>query len=1463
MEIPHLPGIESPPEEQPGALPHLPGLSDETMALEQRRQIAADDVPAMRLGLQALPFGAIARAGERMAVGRATEQMQRGRIPSLGDDAALARQEQEQAFNRELTQDFGGEAISHFASAPAIVGEMAVAGPLLGAAGEAGAGLAARAGLSGLAGSAAGVAGRMAGTGVASAALMPSMGFPEAAAEGDAARGFGRAAIQGAIFGTLGRLTRTAVPGEGVGWSLARTGAGAVAFPLEGLAADLVTGTAGLQTGYGNLGHLWEGFYHGKEGEKDKGLRGLAVQALMGAAFAGHHEVLNAFTAATNHLRRQGYSENRSAEVLERAVENPEQASGPVGEYARMMAGVRGAEAGPPAGEAPFTERSASEVQRTPAEGEQVGVSPGEVGGGSPPKVGLVVASIGRDGRMYYGERGDTHGDLTRRYPGQWDEATTDTQHGFAGPDGRFLDRDAAYNVVAAQRTVSPGTVSHAADALGSTQLRAAQLDNPVDTSLRGRLSPLQKARAELRESSRRSGKELTDRDFGYIDRALEENHLEEAIQTLTGGIATSYTDTPQLREYARIYTQRFEAARLGAAEVQPTTPVGEQVGVAPPEVGVAPQDVRAAREAGQAAPAETSEGPPEAPVPPRIDPASQGTVDPSQPVQRATAPSGEAGSQPGVVTGGERAPTIKPLEPTAQQRYATLNDRERLVYDSRTSDAPKTLAAIARKLGVSREMARQIEQSAVKKMGGSESLETLIKREAGEREALLRGATEQIRESAKEEAGDRTVAEGMTGNVRDPEQALNRQLDDLVDRLSRQEIDPDTFAREAQRLQAAVEDVKRVPLTDLEKRTLIGGGQENATSAERNTRPARITALANAMVDAERAKGKLPPLMRQARLANPEAWAEAMRRIEADPGLPQRLVNELAQQSRSTTVHENAFLLHEKIRLASEYRTAMTELMDLWHPRNKGRLEEIATAEARERDLLAQVERLDRVTTDTGTEWGRAGQFRKQLAAEDYSLAGMMQKAAAAKGRPLTEAEKAEIARIAQELESLQKKVEKLEAAGEPRRGRVDRDASAARYKLKQARGQYGSHIDSWRRASRPWANKVLDSAIESSNLVRTAQLGLDLQAIFRQGLVPTLSHPIMGARDAIESFSALRSPEAAFRAHEELQQRPMYRDGTFQRMGIQFTEPNGKLRGTEESFISRWMGDLRKLPGIGYVARAYGALERLQVTYLNRMRADYAEVLARSLSSTTKPTQAEGEILGNMVNVATGRGGLGPFEGERAASALTQVFLSPRFTMSRFQLAMAQPLLKGITRGGNWNARRVIATEYVRTGVGLLALYSLAAAAGLSPGIETDNRSANFLKLRIGNTHLDLLGGVQQAFVLMMRLARGAKKTQTGRIMPLRGVQHFGDDSGWEVAGQFVRGRMTPIAGLAYDPILGRGKDPIGQPLTIGNVAARAEPLSIKDIRQALGDLGAPRGLAVSLFALFGGGVQTQTQR
>lgn len=113
-------------------------------------------------------------------------------------------------------------------------------------------------------------------------------------------------------------------------------------------------------------------------------------------------------------------------------------------------AGVQlGAEKVRPAVEAEKAARAA-EVggEGKPAAAEGGAVQPGHelVGGGTPPKSGLVVANRDASGKVYYGQPGEIHSHLSERYPrsqrGDWRDV------GFAGPDGKFLTREQAQDTL-------------------------------------------------------------------------------------------------------------------------------------------------------------------------------------------------------------------------------------------------------------------------------------------------------------------------------------------------------------------------------------------------------------------------------------------------------------------------------------------------------------------------------------------------------------------------------------------------------------------------------------------------------------------------------------------------------------------------------------------------------------------------------------------------------------------------------------------------------------------------------------------------------------------------------------------------------------------------------------------------------------------------------------------------------
>lgn len=257
------------------------------------------------------------------------------------------------------------------------------------------------------------------------------------------------------------------------------------------------------------------------------------------------------------------------------------------------------------------------------------------------------------------------------------------------------------------------------------------------------------------------------------------------------------------------------------------------------------------------------------------------------------------------------------------------------------------------------------------------------------------------------------------------------------------------------------------------------------APSAARDTRPQKLTALANAKVDAERRANSLPEIMKPARQANPESWDKAMDRLEADPQAGVKLVDELAKKTRATTVEENALLLHEKITrsndLSRKTRTYLDATADVIDGKpGAASLGDLEILDAQVEAARERVSQIDQVTKSTGTEWGRAGQFRRQLAAEDFSLAGMMEAARAAKGKKLTPEEEIQIGKMQERIINLEGKLAdaegRLEAEGKGALSKSFGDWTKTRAASEDAKADFRRKIGEFRDEARPWTRKLED---------------------------------------------------------------------------------------------------------------------------------------------------------------------------------------------------------------------------------------------------------------------------------------------------------------------------------------------------------------------------------------------------
>ncbi len=363
--------------------------------------------------------------------------------------------------------------------------------------------------------------------------------------------------------------------------------------------------------------------------------------------------------------------------------------------------------------------------------------------------------------------------------------------------------------------------------------------------------------------------------------------------------------------------------------------------------------------------------------------------------------------------------------------------------------------------------------------------------------------------------------------------------------------------------------------------------------------------------------------------------------------------------------------------------------------------------------------------------------------------------------------------------------------------------------------------------------------------NAIRALKTSFDFSAVFRQGGMIALAHPVRAAQATVDMFKAFGSERLSMKANAEIFERPnapMYAKSGLYLAPIDGLQALGRM---EEAFMSRLA---EKMPGVRASERAY-------LTFLNRLRADSFDTMAAALGKGGEVTLEEAKALATFINEATGRGQMGM---ERAAVALNTVFFAPRYTVSRFQLLVGHPLW-----GGTNETRKLIAREYARYLMGLGTVYVLASLAG--GDVEDDPRSSDFGKLRFGaNTRLDPLSGLSQTIALVSKVAKGeTKSTTTGEVQPIRGedVPYGGDDTS-DIIKRFLWSKLSPT--FAVPTNIAAGKNVVGQKATlVGEVLGAPIPLQFQDIYEVMQEEGLAKGTALSLLSIFGMGLQVYEPR
>ena len=370
-------------------------------------------------------------------------------------------------------------------------------------------------------------------------------------------------------------------------------------------------------------------------------------------------------------------------------------------------------------------------------------------------------------------------------------------------------------------------------------------------------------------------------------------------------------------------------------------------------------------------------------------------------------------------------------------------------------------------------------------------------------------------------------------------------------------------------------------------------------------------------------------------------------------------------------------------------------------------------------------------------------------------------------------------------------------------------------------------------------------DTVGEILSTPRAALATADFSAPLRQGAVLGSRFPKQFKQSFTESAKYMFNPKYYAKEMYDLTQRPTYSLMKSRGLAVSGAED---LTGVEEQFLANILeSKLAKKAGIGQVV---AGSNRAYTGFLTKLRADvFDKVLVDSKTAGVKLGNKELDSLAKFINSASGRG-----DGNITnLVSKAQVLFSPKLWKSRID-----------TLNPGYYARldpvaRKYALESAASFAGIATtILGLAKVAGAD--VENDPRSADFGKIKVGNTRYDILGGHQQNIRLAAQLYTGEKiNSETGELQTLGPDRGFGKPSRLDILYQFVENKENPVIGFGSKML--RGTDPTGKPLNrateFGNLFV---PLNIHSAYETAKDQGSlVKGAAMNLPGTFGVGVQT----
>jgi hypothetical protein len=384
----------------------------------------------------------------------------------------------------------------------------------------------------------------------------------------------------------------------------------------------------------------------------------------------------------------------------------------------------------------------------------------------------------------------------------------------------------------------------------------------------------------------------------------------------------------------------------------------------------------------------------------------------------------------------------------------------------------------------------------------------------------------------------------------------------------------------------------------------------------------------------------------------------------------------------------------------------------------------------------------------------------------------------------------------------------------------------------------EYSQEIKTlWQENKFEATQKIMGDAI--SGLMKTminAVSTWDNSWVGRQGGITLVKSPKtwwnMAKKSMSDFYKTLKGSKPEDVLAAEIYADPDYINGNYKKAKLDF--------GIEEEVPTQI---LERLPVLGRVFKAS------DISFLDsaiRARMGLFKIQKKIYEKTGMPlTDVILEDMGTVINAITARGKLGRIGG----SPLVTLFLwAPKMLKADWDVLTAHTFGFGLkTNFARKQAAKTIFNVVVAT-AGITAI-----AKSMGAEVETDPRSTDFLKIKVGNTRINtpFARGMPQIVTLFARLLTQKTKSSTGIITSLNSGE-YGSKTLFDIGIDFLVNKTTPPVGAVISWLRNRtfeGKEP-----TVGKTALGFLPISVQNFFQLKDDAStqAVIGAFVDLFGI-----------